>query len=78
LDYLSKDLPKYAIPLFLRFKSDLSITSTFKLKKKDLRKQNFNPNDMEDVFYFLEPQKNQYIKLDNETYQDILDQKFKL
>ncbi|TFF88266.1 MAG: long-chain-acyl-CoA synthetase, partial [Promethearchaeota archaeon] len=77
-NYLSKDLPKYAIPLFLRFKSDLSITSTFKLKKKDLRKQNFNPNDMEDVFYFLEPGKNQYIKLDNEIYRNILDQKFKL
>ncbi|GAG75179.1 unnamed protein product, partial [marine sediment metagenome] len=36
------NLPNYAVPLFLRFKSNLSTTATFKLKKGELKQENIN------------------------------------
>ena len=38
------ELPSYAAPLFLRITNEMSITSTFKHKKADLRSQGFNPD----------------------------------
>ena len=41
---VSKDLPRYARPLFLRIKDELEVTQTFKHKKVNLQKEGFNPN----------------------------------
>ncbi|CAL7934303.1 unnamed protein product [Xylocopa violacea] len=39
---LKKSLPSYARPLFVRVLSELPITGTFKMKKKDLQREGFN------------------------------------
>ncbi len=47
-EQLNKNLPPYAVPIFLRFKSEISTTSTFKLKKSTLKKESFNLEDIDD------------------------------
>lgn len=46
-------LPNYAMPQFLRFLSKLDLTGTFKLRKVDLQKEGFNPNEIKDRLYYL-------------------------
>jgi acyl-CoA synthetase (AMP-forming)/AMP-acid ligase II len=38
-EYLRQKLPKYAVPLFIRFTPSLNITGTFKQQKVELRNQ---------------------------------------
>ncbi|KAL5288342.1 SLC27A4.2 family protein [Megaselia abdita] len=52
-DNLRKILPNYAMPQFLRFLSKLDLTGTFKLRKVDLQKEGFNPNEIKDRLYYL-------------------------
>ena len=68
---ISKKLPAYAMPFFLRLTEELDITGTFKLKKRDLQLQGYNPEDIEDELFFLDSRSNQYIPLDKHLYQEI-------
>jgi fatty-acyl-CoA synthase len=47
-----ENLPRYAVPLFVRVVDSLEQTSTFKSKKSDLRKQGYG-SDIEDPLYVL-------------------------
>jgi acyl-CoA synthetase (AMP-forming)/AMP-acid ligase II len=44
-------LAPYAIPVFLRLKSNLSTTHSFKFKKVNLKKEGFDPEVIEDPLY---------------------------
>jgi fatty-acyl-CoA synthase len=52
--HLLKELPRYAVPLFLRFMPAQEVTSTFKHLKGDLRKVGFDPNHVKDPLYFFD------------------------
>jgi len=52
--HMQKNLPRYAIPLFLRFLPEIEITSTFKHKKGDLRKEGFDTKVVKDPIYFFD------------------------
>ncbi len=54
-DYLKENLTSYAIPLFLRFKTDIETTSTYKFKKSTLKEDGFEPKNSEDQIYILIP-----------------------
>ncbi|CAL4099735.1 unnamed protein product [Meganyctiphanes norvegica] len=69
LEGLKKYLPAYARPLFLRILKDIDVTGTFKLKKVDLQKGGFNPNEIKDQLYYYD--KTQYVPLTNEIYEKI-------
>ncbi|XP_014478383.1 PREDICTED: long-chain fatty acid transport protein 4 [Dinoponera quadriceps] len=73
---LKKSLPVYARPLFIRVLSELPMTGTFKLKKKDLQQDAFDIKKIKDPVYFLN--KGTYVRMTDEFYNDILHGKIRL
>ncbi len=75
-DHLKKNLPSYGIPIFLRFKSKLAITATFKLKKVQLKKEGFNFENIDDPMYVMLPGESGFTPLKKNIYENILNQKY--
>ena len=65
-DFVNKNLPKYARPVFIRIISEVDTTGTFKLKKNELRDEGYDINKHNDEIYFMMPNTDQYKKLDQE------------
>ncbi|XP_031842232.1 fatty acid transport protein 3 [Nomia melanderi] len=74
---VKKALPPYARPLFVRVLSELPMTGTFKLKKKDLQQDGFNIKKITDPVYFLD-HTGVYVKLTEQLYNDILEGRTRL
>lgn len=54
-EYVKRNLPSYARPLFLRLQREMRVTATFKHVKTDLREDGFDPSKVgDDRLYFLE------------------------
>ncbi|KAJ0181726.1 hypothetical protein K1T71_002448 [Dendrolimus kikuchii] len=76
---LTKHLPAYAIPIFLRVMNSLDMTGTFKMKKNDLQKEGFNPKLVkQDKLYYLDLKKGKYIPLGQEEYDQIISGQIRL
>ncbi|XP_018407359.1 PREDICTED: long-chain fatty acid transport protein 4-like [Cyphomyrmex costatus] len=73
---LKKVLPNYAIPRFIRILSELPMTGTFKLKKKDLQREAFDIKKVKDPIYFLN--NDTYIRMTDEYYNNIVEEKIRL
>lgn len=67
--HLTKNLPRYAIPVFLRFMPQMDVTSTFKHLKADLRKQGFDVNSIKEPMFFFDGK--QYVPLTKELFNSI-------
>ena len=65
-----KELPVYARPLFVRTLTKIDLTGTFKLKKKDLQEEGYDPKKIKDKIYYLD-QKLGYQLLTPEIYDQI-------
>ncbi len=65
-EHLKKNLPPYGVPIFLRFKSKLATTATFKLKKVQLKKECFDIETVEDPMYVLLPGSSEYTPLNRD------------
>jgi len=76
-DKFRKNLAPYAVPIFLRFKSNLSITPTFKLKKVKLKKEGFDLEKIEDPLYIMLPGDSEYTPLTKKIYDNIQYQKYR-
>ncbi|MBA7706262.1 hypothetical protein ES703_115114 [subsurface metagenome] len=76
-EHLMKNLPPYGIPLFLRLKSKLATTATFKLKKVQLKKECFDIETIEDPMYVLLPGGSEYTALKRDICDNIENQKYK-
>ncbi|XP_049811593.1 long-chain fatty acid transport protein 1-like isoform X2 [Schistocerca nitens] len=50
---LKQSLPSYARPIFLRILKKVDMTGTYKLKKKDLQDEGFDPTNIKDRLYYL-------------------------
>lgn len=74
---LKEHLPSYAIPVFLRFKSGLSTTSTHKLKKRSLQESGFSPNQSDDSYYVLSTNEANYIPLNMDLYNQIINKVYR-
>ena len=74
---LRQNLPDYAVPIFLRFKSQLSTTATFKLKKIDLKKESFTLENLDDPLYVMLPGESEYVPLTKEIYENIQNGQYK-
>jgi fatty-acyl-CoA synthase len=70
-DHLTRHLPEYARPMFLRMREANDVTSTFKSKKIDLVKQGFDPSQTSDPIYFNDPRRKAFVRLDPALYEDI-------
>jgi len=51
--HIKRKLPDYAVPLFVRLRDYHETTTTFKVKKADLKKEGFWPSQAEDTIYVL-------------------------
>ncbi|XP_022110820.1 very long-chain acyl-CoA synthetase-like [Acanthaster planci] len=71
-DYVTKALPLYACPKFLRITEEILTTSTFKHKKIDLAKEGFDVNIISDPLYFLDVEKKTYVPLDKDVMRRIV------
>jgi len=69
--YLSDNLPPYAVPVFLRVSDAIEKTGTFKYKKTDLQKKSYHLQDDQDEVYAALPGTSGYQRLDQETIQAI-------
>lgn len=63
-------LPPYARPVFIRIMSELPMTGTFKLKKRDLQLEGYNVNKITDAIYIIQND-GSYKRLSAEKYQQI-------
>ena len=61
--YVSKELPSYARPLFIRHIPMQILTGTFKNKKGDLTKEGYDLDIVKDPLYFLDHENKAYSPL---------------
>jgi len=74
---LKKNLPKYAIPLFIRFLSKLPTTSTFKIQKSDMKEVGFDIGKTNDPIYVILPDSSEYKLLTDEIHSNIINEKYR-
>jgi len=74
---VNDNLPKYAIPLFIRFLSELSTTNTYKIPKSDMKKVSFDITKTEDAIYVLLPKSSKYTLLTEKIYLDIVNKNYR-
>ncbi|MFX0135215.1 MAG: long-chain-acyl-CoA synthetase, partial [Candidatus Hodarchaeota archaeon] len=77
LENFKENLASYAIPIFLRFKSEIAVTATFKFKKIKLKEKGFDIDKTNDILYVLLPGESEYTLLTREIYNNILNHKYK-
>ena len=75
---MKKRLPVYARPVFLRIRTELEHTGTFKIKKVDLVKEGFDPTIITDPLWFDHPGEGRYVRLDADLYAQILSKAIRL
>lgn len=76
-DGVKKALPSYARPQFIRILRKVDLTGTFKLKKRDLQHDGFDPVKIKDKLYYLNPA-GMYEHLNEEIYNHICTGKIRL
>lgn len=69
--YVQKELPSYAVPIFLRIQPNIDVTGTFKMVKGDLRKQAYNLAEIDDPVYVMKSGEKTYVELD-EAYVELI------
>ncbi|MBI1186740.1 MAG: long-chain-acyl-CoA synthetase [Alphaproteobacteria bacterium] len=62
-DYVVRELPTYARPIFLRMQPEITTTGTFKYRKVDLVRDGFDLARVSDPVYFDDPQSHAYVAL---------------
>ena len=69
--HLAKNLPEYARPLFLRIRTEIDVTGTFKQTKVNLVREGFNPAATSDPIYFNDTHARAFVRLDPDLYRRI-------
>ena len=60
---LRERLPPYAVPLFIRLRREQEVTTTFKYRKVDLKREGFDPALIAEPLYFLDGTAGRYKRL---------------
>ena len=68
---LSQSLPRYAVPIFIRLTDSVALTSTYKLKKTQVRDEGYDLEQVSDPLFILHPTEKRYIRLTAELVQEI-------
>ncbi|MHA2287349.1 MAG: long-chain-acyl-CoA synthetase [Promethearchaeota archaeon] len=77
LKLLQNNLPKNAVPVFVRFLSDLNTTSTYKIQKNEMKKFGFNIRKINNPVYVYLPGTSKFNLLTENIYESILERKYK-
>jgi len=70
-EYVSRELPSYARPVFLRVQREIEVTGTMKMVKGDLKRDGYDVGAVEDPLYVLPPGADSYRPLDADLYASI-------
>ncbi len=70
--WLSDNLPKYAVPLFIRVQKEAETTGTFKYRKVELVEEGFNPETVSEPIWYFDPASNKYEPLTPDAHETIL------
>ena len=62
--YVVKELPPFACPVFIRIQNELDVTGTFKMVKGDLKKEHYDIESITDPVYVMKPGTRSYEILD--------------
>lgn len=65
------ELPSYAVPLILRFKTEVEVTGTFKYRKVELVAEGFDPSTITDPMYMMNQTSGRYEPLTAALFADI-------
>ncbi|MDD3268908.1 MAG: long-chain-acyl-CoA synthetase [Syntrophomonadaceae bacterium] len=68
VDHINRRMPQHARPVFIRICEEID----FKRMKSKLQKEGFDPSLIKDPLYFFDPEKNAYLQLTMEKYEDIV------
>ena len=63
--FVTRELPAYARPVFVRIQKDLNVTGTFKMVKGDLRKEGYDTAIVKDTILVMKPRSTVYEPLDD-------------
>ncbi len=77
-EQMLKELPDYAVPVFLRLQPEMEVTGTFKHRKVELVKEGFDPSAIAEPIYFNCPTEKRYVPVDQTLYGRICAGNFKL
>jgi fatty-acyl-CoA synthase len=77
-DFVDREMPAYARPLFVRLQPHIETTGTFKYRKMDLVADGFDPAKVKDPIYFRSPDKKGYVKVTKANYGKIVGGEYKL
>jgi len=69
--HLRERLPDYAVPLFLRVRDELHVTTTFKHIKSELAREGYDPLATGDALYFHDRHGERFVRLDTALYESI-------
>ncbi len=73
-EYLRKELPPFAVPVFLRLMKKMETTGTFKYQKVNLKKEGFEPSKVQgDPLLVCLPGTHTYTELTEEIYTNIVE-----
>ncbi len=67
----TRELPHYAVPLFVRVSAEAEMTANFKLRKVDLRSQGFDPRKVSDPLFVLSHRLCTYVPLDEAALREV-------
>jgi citronellyl-CoA synthetase len=70
--FVTRALPPYAQPVFIRVQHDIDVTGTFKMVKGDLKKQGYDINAVADPIYVMKPRASVYERLERGFYNEIV------
>jgi len=76
--HCSTNLPKFALPNFLRIKKQLECTGTFKMRKVELVNEGFDPKTISEPLFFRDDRCQAFVPLDNALYGQIVSGQVKL
>eukprot|EP01094_Clydonella_sp_ATCC50884_P015878 TRINITY_DN2654_c0_g1_i1.p1 TRINITY_DN2654_c0_g1~~TRINITY_DN2654_c0_g1_i1.p1 ORF type:complete len:652 (+),score=205.34 TRINITY_DN2654_c0_g1_i1:69-1958(+) len=74
---VSKELPSYARPLFIRIQPQMNITGTFKHQKFELKKVGYDPSKTTDPLFIRDDKLAKYVPLSPDMYNEIMRKAFR-
>ncbi len=75
---VSRKLPPYARPVFVRILAELELTGTFKLRKQELMREGYDPVQVRDPVFFNDEAAGLYAALDARRYGELQAGKIRL
>ncbi len=76
--HIKRRIPEHARPVFIRMANKMEGDQDSQPLKQTLREEGFDPGQVFDPVYFLDPRSQQYILLTQEIYAQILNQEVKI